>query len=129
MTPLDERSASRTDTRAPEGFFFLLFSVMLCPDCPGCAFCPYCTTHNTNIHAFGRIRTGNPSKRAASDSRFRPLGHWDTTLQYCSVIRPFGTLYCNNMSAVPRDSDLYTKFLKITNVLFTLTWFIPLCHV
>ena len=25
----------------------------------------------------GRIRTRNPSKRAAADSRLRPRGHWD----------------------------------------------------
>jgi hypothetical protein len=29
------------------------------------------------IRAPGRIRTRNPSKRAAGDPRLRPLGHWD----------------------------------------------------
>jgi hypothetical protein len=37
---------------------------------------PY-SKHNTNIHAPGGIRTHNPSKRAAEDSRLRPHGHWD----------------------------------------------------
>ena len=34
-------------------------------------------TQQTNIHAPGGIRTRNPSRRAAADSRLRPLGHWD----------------------------------------------------
>jgi hypothetical protein len=37
---------------------------------------PY-NKHNTNIHAPGKIRTHNPSKRAAEDPRLRPHGHWD----------------------------------------------------
>jgi hypothetical protein len=31
----------------------------------------------TNIHTPGGIRTHNPRKRAASDPRLRPRGHWD----------------------------------------------------
>jgi len=30
-----------------------------------------------NIHATGGIRTRNLSKRAATEPRLRPLGHWD----------------------------------------------------
>jgi hypothetical protein len=37
---------------------------------------PY-NKHNTNSHALGRIRTHDPSKRAAADPRLRPNGHWD----------------------------------------------------
>ena len=40
----------------------------------------YLTTHNTqetDIHAFGRIRIRNHSKRAAADLRLRLRGHWD----------------------------------------------------
>jgi len=33
-------------------------------------------THNTNIHATGRIRTHNLSRRAAADLRLRPRGRW-----------------------------------------------------
>ena len=71
---------------APTGNF-VLFSVLLSvlllsPDCPRCAFCPYCTTHNTNIHAPGGIRTRNPSKRSAEHPRLRPLGHWDRHTQH-----------------------------------------------
>jgi uncharacterized BrkB/YihY/UPF0761 family membrane protein len=40
-----------------------------------CLFCPYCTTHNTNIHAPGGIRTRNPNKRSAADPSLKPLGH------------------------------------------------------
>ena len=35
------------------------------------------TTITTDIHASSRIRTSNPSKRAAVDPRLRPRGHWD----------------------------------------------------
>jgi hypothetical protein len=34
-------------------------------------------SQQTNIHAPGRIRNRNPSKRSAADPRLRPLGHWD----------------------------------------------------
>jgi hypothetical protein len=39
-------------------------------------FCPLSlfTTHNTNIHALGRIRTRNPSKQSLTDPLLRPLG-------------------------------------------------------
>ena len=74
-----------TDNHSPEVFF--LYSLVLClyfiPTC----FCvlillhlPFCllrTTHNTNTHAPGGIRTRNPSKRSAAVLRLRPLGHWN----------------------------------------------------
>ena len=34
-------------------------------------------SQGTDIHAPGRIRTHNPSKRSAADQRLRPRGHWD----------------------------------------------------
>ena len=75
----------------PTGFFFCTLSV-LCPDCRGFALCSYCTTHNTNVHAPGGIRTRNPSKRSAIDTRLRPLGHWDrqriVLFEHCAAI-PF----------------------------------------
>jgi len=40
----------------------------------------FLTTHSTqqtDIHARSGIRTSNPSKRTAVDSRLRPRGHWD----------------------------------------------------
>jgi hypothetical protein len=39
-------------------------------------------SQGTNIHAFGGIRTHNPSKRAAAVPRLRPRGHWDRQLTY-----------------------------------------------
>jgi hypothetical protein len=53
---------------------FCLSVLLLCADCPGCAFCPYCTTHNTNIHAHGGIRTRNPNKRSALDRSATGIG-------------------------------------------------------
>jgi hypothetical protein len=43
----------------------------------------YLTTlsQETNLHASGRIRTHDPSKRSAADLRLRPRGHWDRHLQ------------------------------------------------
>jgi len=54
-TPLDEWSGSHTD---------LYF---------------YNTKHSlqTDIYSPGRFRTHNLSKRAATDLRLRPHGHWD----------------------------------------------------
>ena len=37
--------------------------------------------YNTHIHAPGVIRTFNPSKRAATDLRLKPLGHWDRQIR------------------------------------------------
>ena len=59
-------------------FFFcslyFICSLLLCPDCPGFDFCPLLyNTHNTNIHAPGGVRTRNPSMRAATYPRLRPL--------------------------------------------------------
>ena len=34
-------------------------------------------SQRTTIYAPGGIRTGNPSRRSAVDTRLRPLGHWD----------------------------------------------------
>ena len=59
-------------------FFLCTFSYLfLYLGCPGLYLCLYCTTHNTNICAFRGIRTRNPSKRAATSLRLRPLSHWD----------------------------------------------------
>ena len=43
-------------------------------------------THNTNIHAPGGIRTRNPSKRSAADTRLTPFGHWDRRFSSLEVI-------------------------------------------
>ena len=40
------------------------------------AFCFY-LRHTSNIHGPGGIRTRNPSKRLAADTRLRSLDHWD----------------------------------------------------
>ena len=37
-------------------------------------------SQQTNIHAPGKIRTHNLSRRAAEDLRLRPRGHWDRLL-------------------------------------------------
>ena len=48
-------------------------------------------SQQTNIHAPGRIRTHDLSRRAATDLRLRPCGHWDRPyIRIYSVI----FLYC-----------------------------------
>ena len=51
-------------------FFFVLIVLAL-------PFVLTVNTHNSNIHAPSGIRTRNPSKRSAADTRLRPLGYWD----------------------------------------------------
>ena len=49
----------------------------------------YFTPHNThNIHPCNRrIRTHNPSKRAAADPRLIPRGDWDRLMCYCRITK------------------------------------------
>jgi hypothetical protein len=54
------------------------------------AFLSLLTTHNTNIHAPGRIQTCNPSKRSATDPHFRQRGHWGFNHQ---TIQPVASRY------------------------------------
>ena len=102
MTALDEGSACRRDvymktharTHTQKGhpwsrrdfFVFALCTLsVLLSDCPGlCVLFLLNNTHNTNIHAAGRIRTPNPSKRLAADPRLRPLAHRDREI--CGIL-------------------------------------------
>jgi len=45
------------------------------------------STHTTNIHAPGWIRIHNLSRRAATDLRLRPRGHWDRQPQLVGVLK------------------------------------------
>ena len=61
----------------------------------------YLTTHNTHDnHATGAIRTRNPSKPAAADSRLRPHGHWDQ-LNICGYVWHICTM-CTDESLTNR---------------------------
>ena len=69
---------------SPPGFFFFLFSalylyffVLIILALP----LVLTVQHNTNIHAPGGIWTHNPSKQVATDTRLRPLGHWDRRIR------------------------------------------------
>jgi hypothetical protein len=74
MTPLDGWSARRRNNR----------------------LIPTSTRHSqqTNIHSPRGIRTHNPSKRVAVDTRLRPCGHWDRHLFIYLFILP----RCNSPS-------------------------------
>ena len=68
----------------PKNFFLysLLYSVLhpylfTCFDFLTFCLVSLLTTHNTDIHDPGGIRTRNPSKRSAADPRPRPLSHLD----------------------------------------------------
>ena len=43
----------------------------------------------TNIHAPGRIRTHDLSRRAAADLRLRPRGHWDRYYYYYYYVQVY----------------------------------------
>jgi hypothetical protein len=55
-------------------------------------------SQETNIHAPGRIRTHNPSKRSAADLRLRRRGHWDR----------------RQRNVVHKNSDWFVRYCDIT---------------
>jgi len=67
-----EDSRSHSDTPHSLGFFWA-------SDQPNAETCTwqYTTLTETDIHYFCKIRTHNPIKRAAAESRLRPRGRWD----------------------------------------------------
>jgi hypothetical protein len=80
--------STRVRKISPYWIFFFVFScklllfvlhpyLHLCLDCPESYLLSILTTHNTNIHALGGIRTHKPTKRSAPNPRLRRLGHWD----------------------------------------------------
>ena len=69
------------------------------------ALCPCSTTHNTNIHPPGGIRTRSPSKQAAADPRLRLLGHWDR--------QGFDPRSCYNDWASPTHSSWRVLHAKV----------------
>jgi hypothetical protein len=54
------------------------------------------STHKTDIHASGGIRTRSPSKRAAADRPLRPRGHRDWPVavmaRYCVTVTVFTSM-------------------------------------
>jgi hypothetical protein len=81
-----EASRSHSDTQHSVGLLWT-------SDQPDARPTPDNTQHSqaTDIYARGGIRTRNPSKRAATDSRLRRRGHWD---------RPNMFKYWRHMSVV-----------------------------
>ena len=73
----------------------------------------YLKTHNTDIHVPGGIRTRNPSKWKAEDSRLRPRSHWyQTPIIIIPPITNNFWLYVRNYSsnvARTRGSHLVTN--------------------
>jgi hypothetical protein len=127
-TPLDEWSARRTDL--------------------------YLTTHNTHnrqtdIHAPGGSLTHNLSRRAATDPRLRPRGHWDwQRIQYFSqYFKNWATfmILCiafkgnatkreiilskfNSVRIFFRDGEFWTwreENLSCVNIYFHVLWMVP----
>ena len=66
----------------------------------------------TNIHAPGGIRTHNLSRRAASDLRLRPRGHWDRLLDTNSTHRQLTISV--EQSLQRRSSVQYGNFWHLT---------------
>jgi hypothetical protein len=61
-------------------------------------------SQETDIHAPGGIRTRNPSKLAAADSRFKPRDHWNRPNLHIRV-------------------QFKTKMLKVNKYLFLIFYF------
>jgi hypothetical protein len=55
-------------------------------------------SQQTNIHAPGGIRTRNPSRRAATDPRLRPLGLWDRPVELIGFVNMFRVYLAYNYS-------------------------------
>ena len=72
-----EDSWSHSDT--PHSIGFLWTRNQLVPETS--------TLQHTNILAPGGIQTHNPGKRAAADSRLRPLSHWNRQLQQTTTTK------------------------------------------
>ena len=63
-------------------------------------------SQQTNIHAPARIRTHDPSRRAAKDLRLRPHGHWDRL--YTILVHLFSVHFINKTSRqIIHDSAFY----------------------
>jgi hypothetical protein len=73
---------------------------------------PYLTTQHTDIHALIWIRTYNLSRRAATDLRLRPRGHWD---------RHSHTTYCHILPTVTYYLHSYTTY---SHILPTATYYL-----
>jgi len=76
----------------------------------------YRTTHNTHGRKFvphGRIRTRNPSKRAAADPRLRPRGRWCPQGQL--YVSPFNSHVTIN---IPFRSSSKEPRLRVMRVRF-----------
>ena len=66
-------------------------------------------SQETDIHAPGRIRTRNPSKRAAVDPRLRPRGHRDRqhSLAYIFSLKSFSGMF--KIMFLKHGSLMYTS--------------------
>jgi hypothetical protein len=71
-------------------------------------------SQQTNVHAPGRIRTHNPSKREAADPRFKTRGHWD---------RPNKTLRQLDLLYLTHDPEGQTRHFFLTKLGLILTFF------
>ena len=76
------------------------------------------TTLTTNIHAPGGIRTHNISRRAATDLRLRPRGHWDRLNEVLVVVN---THKDENKTVVLRKAKRWTSGVRIHLRTFIIT--------
>ena len=66
-------------------------------------------SQQTNIHAPGRIRTHNFSRRAAADLRFRPRGHWDWFTLYQT---PKNLINSTKIAIANKSNDFFFNPVK-----------------
>ena len=89
---------------------------------------PYNTQHaqQTDIHASGGIRTRNPSKRAAGDSRLRPPGHWDRITTYrlgniYPATQPPNTVFTNPHGVTTQNTWIFINSAFVIK-LYAFVW-------
>jgi hypothetical protein len=71
------------------------------------------TTFKRDIRTPGGIRSCNPSKRTASDSRFRPRSHWDQPLLCMFVKRTGYSSSTRNSTVQPHPDCVPRQFTHV----------------
>ena len=67
------------------------------------------TQHDTDIHAPGRIRTRNPSKRTVADPLLRPCDHRDR--RYCKLVMLLYLLIYSSLNCKHLHTKLLSEFI------------------
>ena len=98
-------------------FVLCTSSVFVSLSCPAfCLFSCFYLKHNPNIHTLSGIRTCNPSKRSAADTRHRQHGHRDPHFNNytCYSLKPFSSFVFPSLTIVCGQSACCRSFMLYT---------------